>query len=496
MPRSQQPPTQGTGSFSRTSAGAAGRGGRRRSERDGHAASRRRISQASPARLAALRACRIVRERSAFAQEVIESTIDETYGRGRLLAEDRAFATLLVLGVTAMWGTLDEVIDACLRSPDDIQPDVRDALRISTYELLFLHKEPYAVVDQGVELVRSCAPRAAGVGNAVLRKMTRLAPSFPFGDPRSDLRAAARLQGFPFWLARLLVDDLGKEAAYTFMQASNEPAPLYIAENPFKAQPGEVAALLEDVKARFAAVSHEGRALKGCWRVRPAHVLSDGRMRYALDSGKMLVSDASSQMVAALVLPDRKPASLLEIGSGRGTKTILLEAEAQRRWGGPIKRHVALDNHPFKAKLLKERVRNFGITTVETCVADATRLSRALKNQTFECVFVDAPCSGLGTLRRHAEIRWRLTPNYLDELAQVQLSLLRNAAAHVVCGGRLVYATCTVTRKENLEVVKGFLASPEGAAFKLVPVNGQACFAPQLVPDGPDAHFAVALQRR
>lgn len=459
--------------------------------RSGSSASPNRKSMASPARLAALEACMIVRERDAYAQEVIAATID----RSALSAEDRAFATLLVLGVASTWGTLDELIDRSLRSPKDIKPDVRDALRISAYEMAFLRKETYAVVDQGVELVRAVAPRAAGVGNAALRSLARLMPAFPFGDPETDLAAFARLEGFPLWIAELLSVEIGLDAARSFMRASNEPAPLFVAENALCAKEGEIVAELERAKARCVAVGAGDDVVSGCWRVTPARVLSDGRIRRLIGDGKMLVSDASSQRVASLVLPDAEPESVLEIGAGRGTKTILLESAAVRRWGHALKAHAAVDNHPFKVELLQRRVAEYGIKGIEGIVADATDLQATLGERTFDFVFIDAPCSGLGTLRRHPEIRWRLTPDRIGELAHTQLALLRSAAACVSFGGTLAYATCTVTRQENIEVVKAFLESPEGRAFRLAPIGGKSCFVPLLEPGSPDAHFAVVFRK-
>lgn len=453
---------------------------------------RNRPSQATPARLAALEACSLVRERNAYAQSVIQSTID----RSRMAHEDRAFATLLVLGVVSTWGVLDEVIDRSLRSPEDVKPDVRDALRIAAYEMLFLGKESYAVVDQGVELVRAVAPRAAGLGNAALRQMARVAREFPFGDPETDDAAFARSCGFPAWLSDLLVADLGREAARDLMSASNDPAPLFVAENPLIAREGEVASELRRAKASVGAVVDDGFSVEGCLRVEPARVLADGRIRHLIDSGRMLVSDASSQCVASLVLPEKKPASLLEIGAGRGTKTILLEAAAVRRWGAPFARHAAVDNHSFKVGLLQDRVASYGIDRVEGIVADATNLANDMGGRRFECVFIDAPCSGLGTLRRHPEIRWRLTPGHIAELADTQLALLRSASSCVEPGGTLAYATCTVTRAENIEVVKRFLASDEGASFALAPIGGRSCFAPRLEHGSPDAHFAVRFVRK
>ena len=464
-----------------------------RSRRPWDAAERRAVSsQASPARLAALDACRIVRERKAYAQDVIQSTID----RSHMAPEDRAFATLLVLGVVSTEGVLDELIDRSLRSPRDVKEDVRDALRIAAYEMVFLGKESYAVVDQGVELVRAVAPRAAGLGNAALRSLTRVVREFPFGDPATDDAAFARLCGFPSWLAELLVRDLGPEAARAFMRASNDPAPLFVTDNPLKAQRGEVVSELKRAKATTEPVEIDGVVVDGCVRVNPTRVLADGRIRHLIDQGKMLVSDASSQSVAALILPENKPSSLLEVGAGRGTKTILIEAAAVRRWGAPLDAHVAVDNHPFKVRLLEKRAAEYGLDAVEGTVADATKLQRDLRGDMFDLVFIDAPCSGLGTLRRHPEIRWRLTSAHIDDLARTQLALLRSAALCVAEGGTLAYATCTVTRKENFDVVKAFLASEEGSSFALAPIGGRSCFAPRLSSGSPDAHFAVRFVRK
>ena len=172
------------------------------------------------------------------------------------------------------------------------------------------------------------------------------------------------------------------------------------------------------------------------------------------------------------------------------------QGAAVRRWGEPLHAHAAVDNHPFKVKLLKERASEYGLDSVEGIVADATRLQGDLEGREFDLVFIDAPCSGLGTLRRHPEIRWRITPAHIDDLARTQLALLRSAATCVSVGGTLAYATCTVTRKENFDVVKAFLASPEGSAFALAPIGGRSCFAPQLVPGSSDAHFAVVFVRK
>lgn len=448
-------------------------------------------SKASPARLVALGVCTEVRRRNAYAQDIIAQRIDSS----RISREDRAFATRLVLGVVSSWGTLDEVLNRALTRPENVQDEVRDALRIAAYEILFLGKTPHAAVDQGVELVRSVQPRATGLANAVLRRVVDLKRDFPFGDPSRDVAALARVHAFPLWLAKRLIADLGPQVALDLMRASNEPAPLFVAVNETKTTFEEMHATLSEGEVEALPVSIDGTQVPGCLLIPDSHALQDGSVRRLFSQGKLLVSDAASQFVAANVLPAHMPASFLEIGSGRGTKTILLQSGALRTYGSQMEL-VALDNHAFKNKLLLKRAEEYGVQVSDALTGDASRLDEVLGSRKFEAIFIDAPCSGLGTLRRHPEIRWRLTEEHLGQLASLGLSLLRSAAIHVARGGQLTYATCTVTHAENNGVVKRFLESPEGAAFELAPIAGKACIATRLAPGAPDAHFAVRFVKK
>ena len=444
---------------------------------------------ASPARQAALRVTSIVRERDAFAQELIHKYIDSS----RMSREDRAFATRLTLGVVSSYGTLDDVINRCLDRVSDINDDVRDALRISTYEIIFLKKEPHAAVSQGVELVKTIAPKASGLANAVLRRIADKAHKFPFGDPRTDIEAFARLHAFPEWLAKRALLDLGPEATRDYLAGSNEPAPLFVAINAAKADEAEVVETIVAAHGDPVAVSVNGGDIPGCYCLSEGRVLFDGRVRHMIQTGQLLVSDASSQQIARLVLTEEKPASLLEVGAGRGTKTVLIQSDAQRRYGSQIDEYVTVDNLEFKTNITAERAEEYGIHVSESITGDATVLDDVVGERAFDVVFIDAPCSGLGTLRRHPEIRWRLNPEKIDEFAKTGLALLKSASTHVTPGGSIVFSTCTITRAENIDVVKAFLASDEGASFALAPIGGAPCFNPALKPGSPDAHFAVRL---
>ena len=341
--------------------------------------------------------------------------------------------------------------------------------------------------------MKTIAPKASGLANAVLRRIADKAHKFPFGDPRTDIEAFARLHAFPEWLAKRALLDLGPEATRDYLAGSNEPAPLFVAINAAKADEAEVVETIVAAHGDPAAVSVNGEDIPGCYCLSEGRVLFDGRVRHMIQTGQLLVSDASSQQIARLVLPEEKPASLLEVGAGRGTKTVLIQSDAQRRYGSQIDEYVTVDNLEFKTNITAERAEEYGIHVSESITGDATALDDVVGERAFDVVFIDAPCSGLGTLRRHPEIRWRLNPEKIDEFAKTGLALLKSASTHVAPGGSIVFSTCTITRAENIDVVKAFLASDEGASFALAPIGGAPCFNPALKPGSPDAHFAVRL---
>lgn len=449
---------------------------------------------ASPARHSAREVLTRVRERAAFAHEVMDSALK----REPLSPPDAAFATQLAYGALQTQGTLDEALGRYLAGKR-LEPRVRDALRVSAYEILFLHTESRAAVHQGVELVREVRPQAAGLANAVLRRLADDAPSFPWGDPRTDLGALARRYGHPLWLAELWSRELGREVAESIMAADNEPAPLYLAPNPFSADAEHARAMLRTDGAEPLPC-----ALPGCIE---AGVPSAAVRGAALRSGVVFAADAAAQLVARLVraLPGHK---IVEVGAGRGTKTALVQASAIRA-GGPAD-VIAVDLHAFKAELLKERLSRWGVPCVTTLVGDASDFSAiegAPAYGSVDAVLVDAPCSGLGTLRRHPDKRWRVSPRDMADLAELGAKLLCEAARLVRPEGFVVYSTCTIADCENVDVVRAFLSSEEGSRFRIDPirdevpeqwrrfVSDEGFFSSVVERGGPDGHFAARLVR-
>ena len=445
-------------------------------------------------RALALKVLRRARQTEGWVREILESALS-----GDVVdARDRALVTRLVYGVAEMQGTLDFVIDRYVDRPGRLDPAARDALRLAVYELLFSDAEAHAVVHQGVELVRSVAVHASGLANAVLRRIAADASAFPWGDPETDLGALALATGHPLWLAERFAEEFGFTSAAEIMRADHELAPLYLALNPFRTS-------AEDAFARLGTDGADPVAcdLPGCIEAREPAAAVRGT---ALAEGLVVVADASAQLVATLA-PLAPAATVLEIAAGRGTKTLLLQAAAIRA-GDPAE-ITAVDVHPFKAKVLGERMDFLGVPGVVPLIADATdpdALGAALPGGA-DLVFIDAPCSGLGTLRRHPEKRWRLGPDDIDELAGLGQRILGASSRLVRPGGFVVYSTCTIVRRENGDVIEEFLDSDEGRGFEVyditerLPVSLRPAVAPrgwiQTLPTigGPDGHFAAVLMR-
>ncbi len=450
---------------------------------------------ATPARLAARYLVSEARTRQAWGHELLGPTLD----RFELSGREAALTTRLAYGTLSAEGTLDEILNRHLDRPGRIHPQVRDVLRVGAYELLFMRTPARVAVHQGVESVRGLQPSASGVVNAVLRKVAAEAPRFPWGDPDEDIEALARATAHPLWLVRTLLNDLGSETARAVVHANNVPAPLYVAHNPFR---GSLETLLDRLSSDGA--DPVACPIHGCIESRePAAAIRSS----VIPEGLCLIADAAAQFCASLASSE-PGGTTTEIAAGRGTKTMLIQAEYLR--AGATGRLIAADAHAFKARLLEERMALLGVPDITTVVADTTTtdsLDVLGGPASADAVMVDAPCSGTGALRRHPEKRWRLNPTDVDRLAEIGLRMLHTAALLVRPGGFVVYSTCTITERENREVVDTFLSGEAGEGFASrslqarVPagweafVSSEGWFRSLPAPGGPDGHFATVLSR-
>ena len=389
---------------------------------------------------------------------------------------DRALATRLVLGAIAARGEVDRVVTSHLRARSALEPLVRDALRIAAFEILYLDTPTQVAVSQGVELVRCASRRAAGLGNAVLRRVAdEDAPAL--GAARACVESgnftAADLQrvgGLPEWLAERAMADLGPEAAAVYVAGALEPACASVAANAAKHGVDECRELLADAGCEPEAGPVTGSFVLG----RPSALAPSG----LVEACDVLPCDLAAQdVVASLCI--RPGQRVLEVGQGRGTKSVLMAAAGARL--------TSVEVDAKKCALAAARMKAAGVDGRVECVCDDGR-ELARVDGIFDLVLVDAPCSGAGTLSRHPEIAWSLKEGDLADLAELQLQILRRAATRVADGGRLAYSTCSILRQEDEDVVDAFLACPEGAPFRLA----SACRT--AIPHA-DTHFLALMER-
>ncbi|MGB9886247.1 MAG: 16S rRNA (cytosine(967)-C(5))-methyltransferase RsmB [Moorellales bacterium] len=378
-----------------------------------------------------------VNEKGAYSDVALARALADS-SLGRL---DRSLVTELVNGSVKYRLTLDWVLNQYLRRGLGRTPAwVRNILRLASYQILYLNRIPAsAACDTAVELTKRYAPQAAGTVNAVLRRLVRIGPpAFPSfsTDPVTYLSLK---YSHPAWMVRRWLQRWGREWTEALLEANNRRPPLAVRINTLKAELQAVAARLrgQGEEVWESAFVPEGLILGGWSFLERRPELQEGQFVFQ-DEGSMLVGHALSPLPQTLVV---------DACAGQGTKTTHLAQLTHDR--ADI---LAVDRDPVRLVRLREACARLGIGCVRTRAADARRL-RELLDRPAAFVLVDAPCSGLGVLRRRADARWRKTPQDVAALPRLQLQLLEAAQAVLAPGGVLVYSTCTVEPEENQEVV-------------------------------------------
>lgn len=395
----------------------------------------------SPARVAAYEVLRAVNTRKA--------DLPAALARRRVGLEDerdRALAGEIATGTLRWMAELDHLVAHFARRPvDRLDPEVLDVLRLGAYQLLHLDRVPAAAaVDDAVRLTRRAGKAsAAGFVNGVLRAISRNRGRLPLPTRDDPLEYLSITLSHPLWLAARWLDRYGLEAAAAWMAFNNRPAPLTLRVNTLKTSPDALAEALarSGVAVRRTRYAPHGLIVE---RGNPLTTPLAGE-------GLFLVQDEASQLVTRLagVRPGWR---VLDACAAPGGKATAMAADMADR--GLI---VAADVRARRIELLRRTVAASGATSIRLARAD---LERPLPFRApFDCVVVDAPCSGLGTIRRDPDIRWRRHEGDLAALATAQLTMLGHAAEVVRPGGRLVYATCSSEPEENEDVVRSFLAA-------------------------------------
>lgn len=386
---------------------------------------------ATPSRQLAFQILNAIKPRGAILSELLSQPSAEALG-----PRDRSLLHELVLGTLRRRGELDAILGSFLDRPfSEIDPpQVQNALRLGAYQIVHLRIPDRAAVSESVDLVRAVAPRATGYVNAVLRRLAREGPPPPV-DPQVDVIGWLTTTGsLPAWLAHRWLDALGPGEAVNRARAFLEPPPVAFRPNPHRPEAW--------ARVEAAGLDPQPLTVPGAWRARRGKVADLGQ------EGLVYVQDEGSQLVAHLAA---RRGRMLDACAAPGGKALLM-ADQQSAEGFV----VAADAAPLRLRTLSRLARRWGASNVACLGADARHLPFRVR---FASVLLDAPCSGLGTLGRHPDIRWRLEAEDVARHAARQRELLGAVCPHVEPGGRLAYSVCSLEPEEGKAVVDDFLTT-------------------------------------
>ena len=375
-----------------------------------------------------------------------DGALKKQLAAGGLEGREAALATQLCFGVVQNEMLLDFYISKFSNIPlRRMESKVVQALRLGLYQMLFLSKIPQsAAVNCSVELTRThCKnPRAPGMVNAILRSLQRNLNQLPT-IPQNDLAEYfSILYSHPVWLVEELLPLLGSEGTAEFLQANNSQPPMTAMVNTTKATAQEATDLLAEQGVEVTP--HPW--LENCLILNKTGNLE--RLD-AYGQGLFYVQDPASRLMA-LASGAAPGMRVLDMCAAPGGKSFAAAIQMDNQ--GEV---ISCDLHPHKKKLIQAGADRLGLSIIKPMTADG-KVRREEGGSAFDLVLGDAPCSGLGVIRKKPDIRYK-DPKPLEDLPQVQQAILENAAGYVKAGGVLMYSTCTILPRENGEVVSAFL---------------------------------------
>ena len=363
--------------------------------------------------------------------------------RQRLDARDSAFLLELVYGVLRNKTLLDWTLDRFSVQPVE-RTDIRtrNILRLGAYQMLFLDRVPVsAAVNTAVELAKEHGNKH-GYVNGLLRGLDRKRSSIAYPEAGDHVARLSLLYSHPSWLVKRWVARFGPEAAETLLRANNQPALLTVRTNTLRTTRAALRAALEAEGVQVEETVYSPVGL---------NILSSPQWLRALKAyrdGWFVVQDQAAQLISALLAPQPGEAVLDACAAPGGKTTHLAELMQDR---GSVR---ALELDASRIPRIGENSRRLGISIIAPAQGDAT----TYRAGTFDRALIDAPCSGLGVLRRHPDGRWNKTEQTVSEHASLQRRVIENCSALLKPRGTLVYATCTTEPEENEDVVLAFLA--------------------------------------
>lgn len=377
-----------------------------------------------------------------------DSIIDKEikrHGRG-VRPVEIALATEIYYGVIRRLNTIDWILSGIVDRPlERLTPWIRNILRSGVYQLVYLNKIPTrAAVHEAVKLAKKFGhPGTASLTNAVLRRVPRT-PDYP--DRNDDETGFLVLkESHPRWMVQRWVKRWGYDFTLSFLEANNVPAPTFVRVNRLKTDPERLCSLLQTEGFEVA----KGKYLDESLQI--TGVTAGLSQSTSFKQGLFFIQDEAS-MLPARVLDPKPGETVIDACSAPGGKSTHL-AELM----GDEGRIIAVDVNPKRLELVKDNSKRLGLTSIETLCVDSSRLGRMMAVKA-DKILVDVPCSGLGTIRRNPDLKWRRKPDHIEALSRLQEEILRNVAPAVKPGGVLVYSTCTTEEEENEAQVRKFLS--------------------------------------
>ena len=388
-----------------------------------------------------------IRKEGGFADRLIDIELSS----GILSGPDRGLYAELVFGVLRRQGTLDHILQQLLEKPMvELDPLALVILRIGLYQMTCLDRIPdSAAVNESVNLAKLITPGTSGLINAVLRNYLRRRDTITFPDINTNpATAIAARHSQPEWLAEQWLEQLGVTEAQQLAEASSQQPPLTLRVNTLRSTRDQLLQEFEKqgIEATPSRFSPDGIALAG------RHIIST---LPGFDAGLFAVQDEASQLAGRLLGPEpgeRIWDACCAPGGKSGHIAQLMNDRGEL---------IATDISRSKLTLVQDNIRRLGINSVTTAVADLHQPD-TFPVGTFDRILLDAPCSGLGVIRRNPEAKWRLFSGDITRLAAVQKTLLQNAAIKLKPGGTLLYSTCSTSEAENELVIEDFLLHHPG----------------------------------
>jgi 16S rRNA (cytosine967-C5)-methyltransferase len=375
----------------------------------------------------------------------LDKMLDIELKGNELESNDKALLYEIVHGVIRNLGRIDWVLIGFYKGQfSKCIPNVKNAMRVALYQILFLDKVPhYAAVNEAVEFVKKIqGDRSANLTNGVLRNIIRNKDGIRYPNKSEDIQAyLSAYYSHPSWLVKRWLSRYGSEFTEELLKANNEKPKLTLRVNNIVTNKIEIGRLLSSVSLSFS----DGKYLPNFVNL---HGMTNITNWEYFNNGYFSVQDESTGFSCYLL--DPKPNErVLDLFAAPGGKTSLLADLMQNK--GEI---IAIDKYESRIKILNKNLDRLKITNVKTIEADALEFVDAEK---FDKILLDVPCSGLGTLTKKPDIKWRRDIGDILKLAELQPRLLEKGASLLKPGGELVFSTCTIEPEENFEVIEAFL---------------------------------------